>query len=107
MLKDDSVFSFIIVLIIYFVSKNTVSLPIKPLMISTMNTKSGTNGNLPYCTKRNIQGRRYRGLGACAPHIFSVSPGCSPPKIMQKLYDITCVLLLCAPLTSCLYILEI
>ena len=51
MLKDASMISFIIVLIVNFFSNNTVSLFETFMTISTMNTKSGTNGILPHRTK--------------------------------------------------------
>ena len=54
MRKDALVISFIIVLIINFFSNNTVSLFETFMTISTMNTKSGTNGILPHRTKRGI-----------------------------------------------------
>ena len=54
MLEDALVISFIIVLIIYFFSNNTLSLFETFMMISTMNTKSGTKRIFPYFTKCTI-----------------------------------------------------
>ena len=54
MLKDASIISFIIVLIINFFRNNTVSMFKTFKTISTMNTKSGTNKILPHRTKRGI-----------------------------------------------------
>ena len=53
-LKEVSVIYFTIVLIIYFFRNNTVSLFETFTTISTMNTKSGTNGILPHRTKHDI-----------------------------------------------------
>ena len=54
MLKEASVISLIIVLIIYSFRNNAVSLFETFTTISTTDTKSGTNGILPHRTKRGI-----------------------------------------------------
>ena len=54
LLKDASVIYFNIFLINTFFAKNTASLFETFMTISTINTKSGTNGILPHCIKRGI-----------------------------------------------------
>ena len=54
MRNNALVIYFIIVLIINFLSNNTVSLFETFMTISTMNTKSGTNGILPHRSKCGI-----------------------------------------------------